>query len=392
MDVIGTCWVAALAMFALLQEPKSEAPVVVEEEQPLEEEVSPWLDPDDGWFDISSFLEAPSGFLPIVVPITEPALGYGLVGGAAFLDPREEAGEEGWARPNMTFVGGMWTEGGSEGGFAADSRLWEQGRIQSLAGAGVLSLDLDYFGRGADSELQTAPLEYTLDLWGGLAEGRVQLGESDLWAALRFAYAETEARFGADPPPQSEVDPRDAEVTLAGPSVSLRHDSLDNFFTPTSGTLAQVTGSFFDDAFGGDRDFQLVQMALIHHWPFAEGLFLGGRAELGLAFGDTPFYARPFIRQRGIPALRYQGDEVLSGELELRWQFHPRFSVLGFGGGGRAWSDVEVGAGEQGAFAAGAGVRYLVARRFGLHLGLDFAYGQDGGAVYVQFGNAWLRP
>jgi hypothetical protein len=38
------------------------------------------------------------------------------------------------------------------------------------------------------------------------------------------------------------------------------------------------------------------------------------------------------------------------------------------------------------------GFRYLLARKFGLHAGLDVARGPEEGAIYVQFGNAWMRP
>lgn len=40
----------------------------------------------------------------------------------------------------------------------------------------------------------------------------------------------------------------------------------------------------------------------------------------------------------------------------------------------------------------GGGFRYLIARRHGLHAGVDFAYGEEGSAVYIQFGSAWFRP
>lgn len=36
-------------------------------------------------------------------------------------------------------------------------------------------------------------------------------------------------------------------------------------------------------------------------------------------------------------------------------------------------------------------MRYLIAREHGLHMGLDLAYGEEGTAVYVQFGSAWGR-
>jgi hypothetical protein len=42
--------------------------------------------------------------------------------------------------------------------------------------------------------------------------------------------------------------------------------------------------------------------------------------------------------------------------------------------------------------AGGAGFRYLVARRYGLQMGVDVADGPDDTVLYVVFGNAWLRP
>jgi hypothetical protein len=163
-------------------------------------------------------------------------------------------------------------------------------------------------------------------------------------------------------------------------------------FTPTRGTLSESTLSVFDEAFGGSQDFQLFQQLLIHHWPLAEDLFLGGRVKADLSFGDTPFYARPYIALRGLPALRYQGEYVASGELELRWQFHPRFSAIGFGGGGVAWTDLDDFERDQSALSGGAGARYMISRKFGLHAGLDLAAGPEGGAIYVVFGNSWVRP
>ena len=271
----------------------------------LEREGSRWIDPEDGWFDVSGFLEEPHGFLPLVVPITEPALGYGAVGAAAFLDPREEAGAEGWNRPNMTVIGGLWTENGSDGLFAANSSLWSDGDLQTLAGGGDLSLELELHGIGEDASLEDDPLDYRMDVFGLVGEGRQRLGDSKLWLALRFAFARVEVDFDGDPAGIPGVDPDDDdEATLSGPAVSLRYDSLDNLFTPTRGTLSDTSVSFFDDAFGGTRDFQLGQQVLVHHWPLSERFFLGARGQANASFGDTPFYARPFILLRGVPALR----------------------------------------------------------------------------------------
>jgi hypothetical protein len=75
--------------------------------------------------------------------------------------------------------------------------------------------------------------------------------------------------------------------------------------------------------------------------------------DLRAARGDVPFYQLPYIELRGIPALRYQGDETAVIEAELRWNATPRWAIVAFAGTGHA---------EESASAWGAGFRYLVAR------------------------------
>jgi hypothetical protein len=356
------------------------------------EEKSKFLDPDDGYLDLSRFLEHPVGFVPIVVPITDPALGFGAVAGAVFLDPREDAGGAGWSRPNMTFAGGLWTDDGSDGLFAGNSTIWGDGDFQTLVGAGNLGLELSLYGIGDDPALDGRSIDYHLEVDALLAEARHRLGKSDFWGGLRFVYASTEVEFEQDPGGLEGVGAGDGDVTLAGPAVTLRYDSLDNMMTPTRGLLSDTSVSVYDDVFGASQDFQMFQEVLIHHWTLSDSLFLGVRGQFDASFGDTPFYARPYIAMRGIPSLRYQGEEVLSGEAELRWRFHPRWSVVGFGGVGVAWNDLEEFESQQEAASGGFGFRYLVARKFGLLAGLDAAWGPEDGVVYVQFGNAWIRP
>lgn len=387
-------WMLSAAHVAAAQEPAGPFPIPTYPAGPRagESDERQWTDPQDGWFDLSRFLENPHGFLPVVVPITEPALGYGAVGGAAFLNPREEAGAEGWARPNITMVGGLWTEDGSEGWFAGNSSIWSGGRLHTLIGAGRMSLELGLNGIGDDPLLGDDPLDYNLSADAIVGEGRRRLGESDFWLGLRFAYARVEVDFDGAWSGIPGVDPGVEAVTLAGPALTLRYDSLDNMFTPTRGWLSDTSASFFDEFFGASRDFQLFQQIVIHQRPLAERLYAGVRGQFNSSFGDVPFYARPFVTLRGVPALRYQGEQAASVEVELRWQFHARISSVVFGGVGSAWTDAERFEAEQGAYAGGLGLRYLLSRKFGLHAGLDVARGPEEGAIYVQFGSAWVRP
>ena len=90
--------------------------------------------------------------------------------------------------------------------------------------------------------------------------------------------------------------------------------------------------------------------------------------------------------------MRYQGEEVVQAEAELRWQFWKRFSLVGFAGVGAVWNDFERVHNRRIVPTGGAGFRYELARKYGIHAGIDFAIAPDNTAVYLQIGSAWARP
>jgi outer membrane protein assembly factor BamA len=182
------------------------------------------------------------------------------------------------------------------------------------------------------------------------------------------------------------------DSSAGGLTPSLTYDSRDNIFTPTRGTYVEATGGFFSEALGGDDEFQRVRLLAMQFIPLHSRLFLGLRGEAAASFGDAPFYLRPFIYLRGAPVMRYQGEEMAQIEAELRWQFWKRFSLVGFGGAGAAWNDFERFDNTQTIVTGGTGFRYELARTYGLHMGLDVAFGPDNTAIYIQVGSAWARP
>lgn len=90
--------------------------------------------------------------------------------------------------------------------------------------------------------------------------------------------------------------------------------------------------------------------------------------------------------------MRYLGEQMAQGEAELRWQFWRRFSAVGFGGAGTTWVNVESIESPKTVAAGGAGFRYELARKYGIHVGVDVAFGPNGPAYYMQWGSAWVRP
>jgi hypothetical protein len=185
-----------LAPLAFGQEtPVAPASVPVTEKQEEPDDPRFWSK-DDGWFDVSGFLDEKYGFLPIVLPITEPAVGYGAIGALAFFSQPLGAAKDGLGRPSITAVGGMATENGTWGALAADSRYWFDDRLQTVAAVVDASINLDFHGIGKDSRLQNNPLRYNLTPKAGGLIGKYRFGESLVWGGLGYAFASTKVIDG----------------------------------------------------------------------------------------------------------------------------------------------------------------------------------------------------
>lgn len=345
------------------------------------------FDPVDGKFDVSGFLDTAYGFVPLLVPITEPAVGYGAVAALVFIDQHERAAGEKYVRPNIAVAGGMRTENGTNGLFAAHLGTWRDGDLRTLAAVADIDVNLEFYGIGAD-RLPGEGLDYSVSARGGAAGASWRAGDTQFWLGARYSAINTDVSL--DVPNLPDVSDADFGLKLGGLTPSITFDLRDNFFTPTHGWYVDLSVPVYRESLGSDRDFETYNLTGMYFRPFRQSLFLGLRASVRGSSDDTPFFLRPFISLRGVQAMRYQGKEAAEIEAELRWQFKLRFSLVGFAGTGMTRS--AIGDNDDSVVSGGAGFRYLVARRYGLHMGLDLAAGPDGGAIYVVFGNAWLRP
>jgi Omp85 superfamily domain len=350
-----------------------------------------FFDPRDGQFDVSSFLERPRGFLPVPVVITEPAIGYGGGLFGMFLRPREEAGAEGWSRPDISAAGGIATENGTRAAFAFDTSRWLDGRLKTQAGIGAGRINLDFFGLGVASSMPDEPAKYTLQFHGAVAQANWQLAPQSPWSiGLRYVYADVDPSLRETP--AFPVVAENARVTVSAPTAVFEYDSRDNVFTPLKGVYAESSLLTSREALGSTDSFERFQQILIGYYPLSNRLFLGARGDYAWSSDGTPFFLRPYVTLRGVPAMRYQGDQAASVELEARWQFQGRWSLVAFGGGGKAWSDRDAFSTTRTVGSGGVGFRYEIASKFGLHVGADLAHSPGTTAIYLTIGNAWFRP
>jgi len=353
-----------------------------------EEDRPKFIDPDDGCLDLSDFIDEPRGFVPLISPITEPAVGYGALVAPIFIQPNDDTPDGRRVRPNLATIGGFATDGDSKGWFGGWSAAWLDGRLETKFVALGANLNLDFYGAGLAVGPGLQSIGYELDMTGGMVEARYRINDSPWMLGLRYLYGTADSTFRFQLP--NGVRSTELNSTLGAPSLIASYDSRDTIFTPSTGSLFEAVATFHDPFFGADATHQRVDLVGLHFRPLSDQLTLGIKGEVTATAGDTPFYALPYVSLRGVPAQRYQGKTAASIEAEVRWQLWNRFSLVGFAGVGSAGESLLQL--DEAVVAGGAGFRYELARRHQLHMGIDFGFSEEDNAIYVIFGSAWMRP
>jgi hypothetical protein len=180
-------------------------------------------------------------------------------------------------------------------------------------------------------------------------------------------------------------------VTVSAPTAVVEFDTRDNVFTPTRGIYAEASLLASRETLGASDDFERFQQVLIGWYPLAQSVTLGARGNYAWSSDGTPFFLRPFVQLRGVAAMRYQGDQAASIEVEARWQFLGRWSVVGFGGAGTTRTNRQTFVASK-MWAAAGSASVTSWQAFGMHAGIDVAHSPGTTAVYFVVGNAWFRP
>jgi hypothetical protein len=351
----------------------------------------PFKDSDDGWLDMSDWvLNNATGFLPLPIIITEPALGAGLGLAALFFHPpKEEAHEDvatDFVLPSISAVAGAYTSneswfvgGGHFGTFKRDT-------IRYTGGVGYASINLKYYpfeGTPSDDmglKFNSEGLFLTNELLFRWRNTHWFVGLEQQFLSIDSAFDLSEL---------APVDPVELDIKSSFVGLTARYEDVDSIFTPSRGLKFRLSYERYGEAIGGDFDANKIWTNVYKYFQIGKKWNLGLRADGQFTNGDIPFFLLPYIDLRGIPMLRYTGDNVIVGETEARWQFHRRVSLVGFMGIGWAAESVSDFNDVPSRVTKGLGIRYYAARKLGMHAGIDVAKGPEDTYYYLTFGSAW---
>ena len=343
----------------------------------------------DGAFDLSKWLFDLHGFIPVISPITEPALGYGLVGAGVYFFPKKKTSDNVFKMPDIIGIGGGYTQNGTWFAGAGYAGFWKDDRIRYRGILGYGNINLKYYGSG-NPYLAENPAEFSIESYFFLQQAIFRIKESPFLLGGNFFFGKTEVTaFEESKLP--EVDPLDFDLINLGLSLIGEYETFNNVLSPTKGIRIHLTYAQALELLGSDRNNRRLTFFTLYYLPITDKWVSGFRVESMLASENTPFYMMPYISLRGVPVLRYQGELTFLAETEQLFRLYRRWSMVAFTGYGTTVPSLENFEKGSNAWNLGGGFRYLLARKLGLQMGIDIARGPEDWAFYIIFGSGWLK-
>lgn len=335
----------------------------------------------------SAVLKKDSRLVPVPIPVVNPTLGTGLAGALLYLHPNRSSDPN--APTSTTGVGGLYTDSQSWAVAAFHSGYYRDDSIRLLFPAVYGEFNVDFYGVGEDSPLRDNPIDYKAVSTAMFPRLLMELPWNNWFLGGEYAFINLDAQFDTS---QTLPDiPGLAEETrTAGLGITTVYDSRNSTFWPTKGSWLDLGTTFYGDYAGGDYQYTKTIAKFAQYFPLADAVTLVYRIDGQSVAGGAPFWDLARIRLRGFAGGQYLDDAAVTAQTEVRWNVGPRWAALGFGGAGRIADSIGGLGSTKSVYAGGAGMRYMLAKKQKLSIGLDVACASDGNvSLYFQVGD-WL--
>ncbi len=272
-----------------------------------------YFDKNDSMLDLSEHLLQAYGFMPIPVLITEPAVGYG--GGVALVYLHDKIAGKKTASgrripPSISAVMFAAIQNGTKVAGAAHIGYWLEDTMRTTTYVGSPNVFIDIYKENIAIEMNLKGLFFYQDATFRISESNFFLGGSYMYfgADTTFDFEDIENDFGG-------------EDTVSCVGLIAQYDSRDNHLSPNRGMLLNFKANIYSDTLGSDYSFENYKINATFYNPLT--------SKINLDFNLIAPYLYPFISMRGIPMMRYQGENIVSLETQFSYQFDSRWRGLG---------------------------------------------------------------
>ena len=195
-----------------------------------------FISEEDGAVDVSGFLNSTTGFLPVPIIITEPAVGYGGGLAIAYFHKKKDDKEAKGLSPTVSMLAGALTENGTWLAAIGHQGSYAKDRIRYLGFLGYVAPKLAvYFG---PNDLLEGKFDFEMNGFATMHEVLYRVNKKvPFFAGLNYSFFTNTVKFdtGIDIP---EFSTFERDTNLGGVNASFLYDTRDNSFTPTKGIMS----------------------------------------------------------------------------------------------------------------------------------------------------------
>jgi hypothetical protein len=184
-----------------------------------------------------------------------------------------------------------------------------------------------------------------------------------------------------------------SDESVLGGGVVVEVDTRNQRYSPSRGLYYQGFAMIFDDALGGEQDFNTYNLDLRNYFPIGGGHVLATQAFLYSARGDAPVWRYAALggraHTRAYQRARYLDRVLLSIQAEYRSPIYKRAGFVVFAG----WAEVQPHLGDMRLDSLkptlGLGLRYLTSVSTGFKTGIDAAFGEQSYRIKLTIDEAF---
>ena len=322
-------------------------------------------------------------FVAVPIPMSNPTLGTGLMGGAAYFYPQTEE-QKAVQSPSLTGMGGLYTDNDSWAAGIAQQSYWDEDKWRFHGIAGYA--DFKFVLRDPTTEGQSG-LNWDID--GVLFQAILSRRIADSWyVGLLARYLDITQGLDTSLPPQEfNVE---SKIQSTGAGLTLEYDTRDVPTNAYSGSRFEAK-AIFSSADGIESEtyqgyylrmrsyHQLKKAPIVIAWDLY-GCVKGGK---------FPLWDTCRLNLRGFPVTDYLGKQSITGQIEARWRASERWGFVLFGGAGSITNSFSAQGENESVPSYGGGVRFMVLKSKRVNLRVDYGRSDDSDAWYVSVGEAF---
>jgi len=322
-------------------------------------------------------------FVAVPIPLSNPTLGSGLIGGGAYFYPQTESQKD--SQPaSVTAAAAMVTDNETKAIGVLQQNYWrdDKWRFTGIALSADVRLELNP-GSGAEASSRV-----DWRVLGSAAAMRLSRRITGNWyGGVELSYIDARQQFGVD---EEFLDVEGTgDIRAVGAGMLVEYDTRDIPTGPYQGTYAKAEMLVNDEILGSSENYSTLNLAFKHYRHPSDHVVVAGEVRGCRKSGSIPLWDTCRLPLRGFAAFDYLGDRSVAGQVELRWRVWQRLGLAAFGGTGWISNAPYADGRDDRIDSAGVGLRFEVLPAKRLNLRLDFAWSEEDQAIYLAVGEAF---